>query len=247
MRPLIIILLLITCFLLLRANSYAKEELAARLPQDEIDITASYHGERLMIYGAVPKDADIIAVVTSPKESLTMKMKGKVGPFWMDVKDIHFKNAPSMYKVHSTRMISDILSIEKQEELGIGLHGLKKQIADGAEERLTDEFIKLKNDEGLYSIKEGDIKIYKQKLFETYFYWPPKAPTGKYNIEVYAVRNGRVILHDTETLMVEKVGVEAFVSNLAKNNGMIYGILSVAIAIGSGFAVGILFKGGGAH
>lgn len=225
----------------------AKEELVARLPQDEINITARYHGERLMIYGMVPKDADIIVVVTSPKETLGMNLKGKVGPFWMAVGDVHFENVPSMYKVNSTSMLNEILPLEEQERLGIGYNGLKKQIAKNIDEGLFNEFVKLKEDERLYRVREGEIKIYKDKLFETYFYWPPKAPEGKYNIEVYAVRKGRIILHDTETVAVEKVGIEAFISNLARNYGVIYGVLAITIALGSGFAVGILFRGGGAH
>jgi len=37
-------------------------------------------------------------------------------------------------------------------------------------------------------------------------------------------------------------------SGMAKNNGALYGIISILIALGAGFGVGMIFrKGGGAH
>ena len=37
-------------------------------------------------------------------------------------------------------------------------------------------------------------------------------------------------------------------ADMAKNNGAIYGIISIVIALAAGFGVGMIFrKGGGAH
>ncbi len=47
---------------------------------------------------------------------------------------------------------------------------------------------------------------------------------------------------------VKQVGIVRSLSTMAKNNGALYGLLSVAMALGAGFGVGLIFKkGGGAH
>ncbi|MBI4849172.1 MAG: TIGR02186 family protein [Nitrospirae bacterium] len=49
-------------------------------------------------------------------------------------------------------------------------------------------------------------------------------------------------------VLVEQVGVIKTLSNMAKNSGALYGFLSIAIALGAGFGVGLIFrKGGGSH
>jgi hypothetical protein len=47
---------------------------------------------------------------------------------------------------------------------------------------------------------------------------------------------------------VEQVGTVKMLSTMAKSKAALYGFLSIGIALGAGFGVGLVFrKGGGAH
>jgi hypothetical protein len=47
---------------------------------------------------------------------------------------------------------------------------------------------------------------------------------------------------------VEQIGLVKTLATMAKNSAAFYGILSIGIALGAGFGVGLVFrKGGGSH
>ena len=65
---------------------------------------------------------------------------------------------------------------------------------------------------------------------------------------VYAVRDHKVVEKAEANVNVAQVGTVKFLANMAKDQGAMYGILSILAAIGAGFGVGLIFrKGGGAH
>jgi hypothetical protein len=117
-------------------------------------------------------------------------------------------------------------------------------------ERWIPEFIKLKKSEKLYQVLEGAITL-KQGTngneYQLNLQWPYQAAPGLYTIDVLAVRDGKVVDRAQTSLQVARTGIVAKLSDLAFNHAAVYGILSVIIAMAAGFAVGVLFKGGGSH
>jgi uncharacterized membrane protein YfcA len=57
------------------------------------------------------------------------------------------------------------------------------------------------------------------------------------------------VIEKVETrLLVEHTGTMKVIADMAENNGALYGIISIIVALSAGFGVGILFrKGGGGH
>ncbi len=225
----------------------AKPAIAAHLPTDEISVTADYHGTRLLIYGTVSRDCDVIVKLSSPRVTTTYAQKGRVGIFWFSVGKVTFENVPWMFKIKSTRPIDKILYLEDQIRYRVGMRGLIESIKAPPETPpiLVDELIQTRIEDQLYSFHEGDVKRVKGNMFEASFYWPPKAPPGTYHIDSIAVRNGKVVSIDSEKVKVEKVGVEAWVSGLATGHGFIYGIVAVVVAMFAGLIVGLVFRGMG--
>jgi len=78
--------------------------------------------------------------------------------------------------------------------------------------------------------------------------WPYQAAPGAYTVTVYAVKNGKVVETAESQVTVQQVGMVKSLATMAKNRAAIYGFLSIGIALGAGFGVGMIFrKGGGAH
>ncbi len=220
--------------------------IASHLPKEAIQVTADYHGERLLIYGVVSPDCEVVVKLTSPAAAVTYSQKGRVGIFWFAVGTVSFNNVPWMFKIKSSGPLDQILLPEEQIRHQIGRKGLIASIESATPNSSPfqiDEMIQVRADDQLYSFHEGQIKRMKGNLFETSFFWPPKAPAGTYRIDSFAIREKKVITIDSELVRVEKVGVEAWISQLALEHGVLYGIVAVIIAQTSGLMVGLIFRG----
>ena len=69
-----------------------------------------------------------------------------------------------------------------------------------------------------------------------------------YTIEVLAVKEGQLIEQASSDLQVKMVGFPEQLFRLAFQRSLLYGVLSVLIAVGAGLFMGTLFRGkGGAH
>ena len=60
---------------------------------------------------------------------------------------------------------------------------------------------------------------------------------------IFELTSSPSVIETSETkLLVEHTGIMWFIADMAKNNGAMYGIVSIVIAIVAGFAVGIIFR-----
>ena len=223
-----------------------------------IPINILYHGAQLTIAGESEANNDlIIRIQTEPREA-HMKFKGKAaGLFWMKMGDMSFEHVPAAYLLFTSKSLESLLPVDERIKEGIGYESIKEHTvmsssAEGMDpERWIAEFIKFKKAEHLYQIQEGSITRpggVQDSKYQLDIKWPYQAAPGTYNIEVLAVRDGKVVDRAETSLTVERTGIVAKLSDLAFNHAAIYGIIAIVVAMFAGFAVGALFKkGGGAH
>ncbi|MDA8099302.1 MAG: TIGR02186 family protein [Nitrospiraceae bacterium] len=233
--------------------------LTAKANHDHITIDFFYHGSSVSIKGIADAGTELAIKVTSPESHQTMKKKGKVGGvLWMNVGTLSFEQTPNFYEVFSTKNIDEMLPSSEQEKYLLGYPALAKHVeingADGESDRMTwfKEFVKFKEDQHLYLSSAG--KITTTALpdgHQEYFIltdWPYQAAPGEYTVTVYAVKDHKVIEQAETKVKVEQVGMVKTLATMASNNAAFYGFLSIGIALGAGFGVGLIFrKGGGAH
>jgi uncharacterized protein (TIGR02186 family) len=236
----------------------AAAELTAKANHDRIKIDFFYHGSTVSISGVSDPGTDLIIAITSPEGHQVLKKKGKVaGLLWMNVGDLKLDHVPNLYSVHSTKKIEDILSAGEMEKHVIGYPALEKHIemtsALNGEERSRwfSEFVKFKEDSKLYATSFGKITTSMEDGKQKYYIlteWPYQAPPGNYLVTVYAVKDKKVIEKAESKVLVEQAGIVKTLFDMSKNNGGLYGVISIAAALGAGFGVGLVFrKGGGAH
>jgi uncharacterized protein (TIGR02186 family) len=248
----------LTAALLLCGAGRAAADISLIANHEHITIDFFYHGSSVSARGLVEPGTDVIVKIAGPEGKETLKQKGKTaGVLWMNVGTLHFEKTPNVYEVYSTRPIEQILTPEEAEREVIGYGALSKHLAlepvTSSEERekWVGEFIKFKENSKLYGGSAGDIKTEPKDGKQGYYIkteWPFQAPPGDYTVTAYAVRDGKVIEKISKPVDVRQVGVVQTLSNMAKNNGALYGLLSIAMALGAGFGVGLVFrKGGGAH
>ena len=239
------------------AEASASSGVVTDCSKDEIQVGINYRGDRIEFFGTLGSSgADAVIVkLTSPAETVKLNQKGRVGPVWMNLKQHTVENVPFLYQISASDRLDQILSPELEQKLGIGFEALKERMvihttkgeAEPADAGLVFQgLLKLKQAEGLYKIdEENRIKIKQGVLFRHGLNFPAASKDGDYLVETYLFRQGRLLQTVTDTIHIQKVGLEARLVRWAQEWPKLYGLAAVVIALGAGLLVGFIFKGGG--
>ena len=246
------------CAAALMTASQASAMLTIKANHDHIDVDYNYHGSTVSVKGVSDPDVDIVVkIATEPTEQSLMRKDKVGGVIWMNVEKLHFKDVPNLYLMRSTKPVDEILSADKRREFRIGLDAIEQtsEVEPAKDEQtahaLFGQFIKYKESRKLYS--EDGVKVDMSNAgdgrnYSTIFDWPYQATPGKYEVTVYSVKDGSVVESANAEVVVEQAGAVKFLSDMARNKAVMYGVLSIALALMAGFGVGMVFgKGGGAH
>ncbi|HXW68471.1 MAG TPA: TIGR02186 family protein [Dissulfurispiraceae bacterium] len=245
-------------FLMIGMIGTASAALTIAANNDRLKIDFFYHGSTLTFTGVSDQGTDLIIKIAAPGGHQLLRKKGKVaGVLWMNVGELKFDHVPSLYSLHSTKKISDILSGEEQARHLIGYESLGKQtdiqpVANESDKtKWFDEFVKYKKASKLFAESEGDISL-RVNAGEQHYYvsspWPYQAAPGEYFVTVYAVKDKKVVATADTKVLVEQAGLVKSFASMAKNSAALYGVISIAAALVAGFGVGLIFRrGGGAH
>lgn len=236
----------------------ASAELAVKANHDHIKIASFYHGSTVSVAGVADSGADLIIKLTSPEGHETLRKKGKAAGFlWMNVGSLNFERVPNLYFLHTTKKLEEMLTPDEIDKYLIGYPALEKHVEitpiknEDEKTKWFNDFVKFKESSKLYSTSYGKISTTVKDGKQHYYVlldWPYQALPDNYTVTVYAVKDKKIVETATASVFVEQVGIVKTLSDMAKNNGVMYGIISIAIALAAGFGVGIIFrKGGGSH
>ncbi len=219
-----------------------------------IQIGALYNGTTLTAKGSLPADSEAIVRFMGASCEFHMKEKGKVGGImWMNLDSITFIGAPGVCLVSSAVDFNHLEANGGASIRVLWLSGLKGSVqieasGDG-HENAFEEFLKLKQKEGLYREMLGNISYESasegHKTFVAEIPIPSRLTPGSYTVELDAVRNGEIIARAEQPVSVKLVGFPALLSTLAFGHSALYGILATIIALLAGLGIGLIFQGGG--
>jgi uncharacterized protein (TIGR02186 family) len=236
------------------------EKVVTAASKNVVEIGLSYRGDRIYFFGVNPvPGSDVVIKLTAEKqEAIKLSVKGRVGPFWMTVKQYEVAGAPFMYKIHTSKPLNQIISKQTAQELELGYdavrHKMKMvlirgQAAPDDAEVVWKGLLKIKERGNLYNIVEDPkrLEIAEGKLFKHYFRFPAAATEGRYLVESYCFKDGQLVGYGKDEIQIKKVGLENWLTQTSKNSAVFYGIMAVFIALGAGLLVGVIFGKGGHH
>jgi uncharacterized protein (TIGR02186 family) len=225
-----------------------------------IEIGLSYHGDEIHFFGVNPvPGSDVVIKLTAAKEeAIKLSVKGKVGPFWMTVKQYEVTGSPFIYKIHTSKPLDQIVSPAVAQELGLGypslrqslkLHLIRGEAAPDDADNIFKGLLKIKEKANLYNIVEDPkrLEVAEGRLFKHYFRFPAAATEGSYLVESFCFQNGQLVAYGKDLIELKKVGLEAWVTQTSQNSPVFFGILAVVVAAGAGLLVGVIFGKGGHH
>lgn len=249
-------------YVLCLANMAQAERMVTDLSRHVIEITSQFSGTQLLIFGAIEReiipgdngrgiaieglDYDVIVVVQSEKRDMIIRRKEMMGPIWANRDFRTIRNIPGYYAVASTRDLKHILSEEQQKMLKAGLEYVTLDFAEPVspeDARAYNEgFIRNMKAKKLYSQREGNISVLDDILFRAVLDFPANMPVGKYEVDVYLVRDGEVLLSRQSSLEVGKTGIERLIFTFAHDYPPWYGIMAIIIALFAGWFAGFITR-----
>ncbi|MBL9097908.1 MAG: TIGR02186 family protein [Alphaproteobacteria bacterium] len=240
----------------LAAGAARAEDLAAGISRDKIEITSSFTGTDVVVFGAIELESgealpatemrDVVVVIRSDKPYLvTVRKKDQVGPIWMNRDQRRFAGVPGYYFLSSTRPLKDIASAEVLEQFEIGLDRIALGPAPGAiggPREFREAILRTKMTQDLYSQHEGAVSFLSGSLFRTTVALPPNVPAGHLKVLVYAFADGQVTSSSTMTLFIDKTGIERGLSEFAHHWPLFYGLAAVLLSALAGFLASLAFR-----
>lgn len=224
----------------------AAPDLVADLSRDHIEITTSFSGTRLLLFGATEGAGDIVVVVRGPNRREVIRKKEKILGIWVNRESVTFDAVPGYYFQASTRPLSRFAAEEVLARHRIGTARLPLKPLDGMPPALANDYrsalLRLKTDHGLYTTKSSEIKFIGGRLFRVELVFPSNVPTGLYDTEIYLFQNGRAVSISRKTLAVRKAGVEATIFEFAHQHAATYGIFAIGVALFAGWLAGVIFR-----
>jgi uncharacterized protein (TIGR02186 family) len=239
--------------------------ISAALTDTEIRVSSGFRGARIVLYGAVfdPKDrpSDIVVIVRGPETPIRIARKTQVAGLWLNSRPVVFRGAPGFYRVASTRPLTDIAGFGPLRHLGAGLEHLA--IAAPLEQRVETTYgvrdvvvsrlgadyldwrravLRLKEKAGLYAADPRGVRFVDKGLFRAQLDLPAEAPIGQYTARIVLFQDGKPVSIRDRVLVVEKAGAERALYLFAKDRPWTYGLVSVIVALGAGWAASVAFR-----
>ena len=240
--------------LMLSIPAAADESIVAGMSQNRVSITADFDGSEILIYGAVKRDApppeggplEVIVTVEGPATAVTVRRKGRVAGIWVNNAQVQIESAPSFFALATTGPLNHILSDIDNLRYSITIERVIRAVGITAEAERSGEFLlallRVRTNDGRYRILEGKVELTEETLFRTDIVLPANLTEGDYRVRLYLLRDKRVIAHQERVIGVRKEGLERFIFNLAQEQPLIYGLLSLVLAAVAGWGASAVFR-----
>lgn len=231
----------------------ANEDIVLGLSKAEVSITTNFDGSDILIFGAVKRETpipqgdplEVIITVAGPSEPVMVRRKEKRFGIWVNKDAVEVDQAPSFYAVATSAPLHEVLTRTDDLRYKISVPrairsvGAPKGIEDSIS--FTEALIRIRTRAKLYQQIEDGVTVDEQTLFRAAVALPAALTEGAYATRIFLTRGGKVISTYETNIDVRKVGLERWLFTLAHENAFLYGLMSLAIAIGAGWGASALF------
>ena len=254
------ILALLTALIALCASPVlaANEKLQMGVSIDSVPVSSSFSGRDIVIFGAIETDDqaelyrggyDVIIEVMGQPTNAIVRKKDRVGGIWINTSAREYEEVPSFYSVLSSRRLGDVADLSVLSVMGLGIDYLKAKPVDRAniQEFLTQgEFStalrRIRIEDQLFYENPQSVQRLSPSLFRATLPLPANMPIGEVTVRGYLFHKGQQIDSIEQRFLVEKVGFEKWIYDLAHQYSLIYGILAVLLAIFTGWFANLVFR-----
>jgi uncharacterized protein (TIGR02186 family) len=176
----------------------------------------------------------------------TWRKERRLG-IWINRGARSFAEVPSYYAVLSNDRLDRITVGETRRLLQLGLEeirlpGSRRIRAAGEAEEFGEAFRRLKRQALLYVEDPAGVTMLNASLFKADIPIPANVPTGELKVDVHVFADAALLRTRTLSLKVAKAGFEQTIFQASTEAPLLYGLLTAALALLSGWTASVLFR-----
>ncbi|WP_315757613.1 MULTISPECIES: TIGR02186 family protein [unclassified Bradyrhizobium] len=244
--------------LLAGAASARAERLIVSVSNHRVTVTPNYSGEELVLFGSVEKDVqtppgrtayDLVVTVRGPRADMVTRRKERKFGIWINTDSRQFLKVPGYLALFANRPFDTMAAPEvlRRQQLGLNNVLLTQRVGPDYADVVPNDafrsaFVRLQSQHGLYREDTSAVTLLTPTLFRTGIPLPAAVPIGTYEVEIKLLADGALVTKTETAFEIVKVGFEQFVANSARQNGFVYGLVTAAMALMTGWMASIVFR-----
>lgn len=228
-------------------NQFETPELIVDLSRPRVSITSAFQGESILLFGMFDPPGEIVVVVVGPPARETVLRKQRVLGLWLNTGRQAFDDVPAYYFIAASQPLQRLLARSAGGEI-LSLEDRMQSVRSVGQREHEDlikfrlGLVEVKRREGLYPAAIGQVTIQAHRLFRVDLPFPSRLPEGTYEVRTYLLREGKIVAAVSRPLPVGKVGFSAQLAGWADNEGPLYGLGAIAMALLVGWIGGAVMR-----
>jgi uncharacterized protein (TIGR02186 family) len=228
-------------------NASAMPDLIMDLSHPRVSITSAFQGETLLLFGMFDPPGEIVVVVAGPPARETVMRKERFLGLWLNTGRQAFDDVPAYYFIAASQPLQRLLARGAGGEI-LSLEDRLASVRSVGEREHQDlirfrlGLVEVKRREGLYPANIGQVIVQAGRLFRADLPFPSRLPEGVYEVRAYLLRDGRIAAAVSRPLPVGKVGFSAELAVWAAQDGELYGLGAIAMALLAGWFGGAVMR-----
>lgn len=221
------------------------EDIVLMMSTQDVAITSTYSGARVTVFGAIERDAasisrpskyDVVVSVAGPAGPVLVREKEKSGLLWINRNLIRYADVPGYFALLTTGPIANIANDAARERNRMGLTYMLPPLQAlpdelNPEKPAREALFRIRKKQNLLVEDARGVQMPKPHLFSAAVPLPAHAPTGRYVVTVTVLADSVPLKTTSTSFVVRKIGFEAYVAATARDNGLLYGLATVAAAV----------------
>ena len=183
-----------------------------------------------------------------PADMVTRRKERKFG-IWINTDYRQFLQVPTYLALFSNRPFDAIASpdVQRRQQLGLNNVLLTQRVGPDYADVVPNDafrsaFVRLRSEHGLYREDTSAVTFLTPTLFRTGIPLPAEVPIGTYDVEIKLFSDGALVTHTETAFEIVKVGFEQFVATTARQDGLVYGLVTAFMALMTGWMASIVFR-----
>jgi uncharacterized protein (TIGR02186 family) len=228
-------------------SQFDAPELIVDLSRPRVSITSAFQGESILLFGMFDPPGEIVVVVVGPPARDTVLRKQRVLGLWLNTSRQAFDDVPAYYSIAASQPLQRLLARSAGGEI-LSLEDRLQSVRSVGQREHEDlirfrlGLVEVKRREGLYPAAIGQVTIQANRLFRVELPFPSRLPEGTYDVRTYLLREGRIVAAVSRPLPVGKVGFSAQLAGWADNEGPLYGLGAIIMALLVGWVGGTVMR-----
>lgn len=234
-------------------SAEAEERVVSLLSQNRISINTNFDGSELVITGAIERfsappegDPEIVVVVIGPSHPALVRKKENRFGIWINDAGVRIDETPSFYAISSTGPLHDVMSHAEDLRHRVGLEHAVRLIGESTDEFYPEDYrvaaIRLNTARGFYFEDPGGVAMVDDLLFQTRVQLPSQLTEGDYRVRIFLLRDREVVDLSENIVPVRKASFERLIHNTATERPVIYGTISIILALAAGWLASAIFR-----